>query len=146
MTKAGAGTLILTGANTFTGGTSLNAGTLAIGLGGAVLPTGQNVNVNNGATFNYGNGVTINNGTAAIGTLTLNNGTYRVSGGAGDFYLNQLIVGSTGGTIDLTGTTNFWTHLTGTGAASPSTPIRPGPGPAPLSSAMTAPPCCRFDR
>src|SRR5206468_2617141 len=54
-----------------------------------------------------------------IGTLTLNNGTYRISGGSGDFNLNQLVIGTsggTGGTVDFTGSTAYLTHFTGTGA------------------------------
>ena len=118
LTKAGAGTLLLTNAtNTYANGTTINAGTLAIGANGAVLPAGKNVTANSGATFDYGNGTTILNSiSSAIGTLTLNNGTFRVSGGTGDFFLNQLAVGFTGGAIDFTGASNFWTHFTGTGA------------------------------
>ncbi|MDB5327573.1 MAG: hypothetical protein JWM57_3142 [Phycisphaerales bacterium] len=118
LTKAGAGTLLLTGtANTYANGTTVDAGTLAVGASGAVLPSGKNLTVNSGATFNYGNGAAFNNISAPIGTLTLNNGAYRVSGGNGDFYLNQLVVGATGGTVDFTGTSAFYTHFTGSGAA-----------------------------
>ena len=117
LTKAGAGTLLLTNAtNTYANGTTVDAGTLAVGASGAVLPAGKNVTVNSGATFNYGNGATISNSGAAIGTLTLNNGTYRVSGGLGDFSLNQLVIGATGGTVDFSGTSAFYTHFTGAGA------------------------------
>ncbi len=41
LTKAGAGTLSLPGANTFTGGLSLDAGTLSMGNAGAVGPSGS---------------------------------------------------------------------------------------------------------
>jgi autotransporter-associated beta strand protein len=117
LAKTGAGTLLLGSLNMYTGGTNINAGTLAVTASGAVLPAGGNVTVASGATFNYGNGAIITNSGTAIGTLTLNNGTYRVSGDFGEFYLNQLVTGSGGGTVDLGGgTSDVLTHLTGSGA------------------------------
>jgi autotransporter-associated beta strand protein len=46
LTKQGAGTVTLTGGNTYTGGTNVNGGALVVGVSGA-LPTGP-VNINNG--------------------------------------------------------------------------------------------------
>ena len=54
--KSGAGTLTLTSANTYTGGTTLNAGTLAL-VGAGRLPT-SSVTLGNGATLSLGDGVT----------------------------------------------------------------------------------------
>jgi len=80
-TKAGAGNLILTGANTYSGGTTINAGTLQIGNGGSsgVLGSGA---INDAASliFNRSGSVSVNDpisgsGTleqAGTGTLTLN--------------------------------------------------------------------------
>src|SRR3989441_1035853 len=50
LTKAGTGTLILSGANTYTGATSVSAGTLQLGATNTV-PSGSAVTVSGGATF-----------------------------------------------------------------------------------------------
>src|SRR5262249_5988598 len=47
----GAGTTIFTAANTYTGGTTINAGTLQLGSGGSLAPTGA-LTINAGGTFN----------------------------------------------------------------------------------------------
>ena len=68
LVKAGAGTLNLSGANTFTGGTTLNAGTLgaldssALGSGGVTL---------NGGALVYGNTVNIANAITLAGDAAL---------------------------------------------------------------------------
>src|SRR5207244_4016861 len=129
----------LRGANTFTGNLLVASGTLGIAsdanLGNAAHvrtlstpfaqsgglhflhdgPAGTNVTVSAGAEFNTG-GLS-NLAATAIGTLTLNGGTFRVPNGGGDYYLNQLATGSTGGAVDFTGSSNFWLHLTGVGAS-----------------------------
>lgn len=112
LTKNGSGTLILSNPNNvYFGGTLVNGGTLQLGSGTAI-PTGSNVTVASGAQFNIG-GFGNNSGTA-IGNLTLNGGTFRVPSGNADYYLNQLTM--TGGSVDFTGTSNFWLHFTGAGA------------------------------
>jgi autotransporter-associated beta strand protein len=50
LTKAGPGTLIISGANTYTGTTIVNGGTLALGAIGA-LPSGNNLTVDGGASL-----------------------------------------------------------------------------------------------
>src|SRR5581483_4285974 len=104
------GTLTLGNAsNTYTGSTSILSGTLKLGAGTAI-PTNNNVFVQTGATFDIGS--FSNSSTTAIGTLSLA-GTFRVPTGAGDYYLNELEM--SGGTVDFTGTSNFWLHFTPNG-------------------------------
>ncbi|WP_186238368.1 hypothetical protein, partial [Burkholderia gladioli] len=72
-------TATLTGVNTFTGGATVNAGTLALGAGGS-LAAGTGVNLANaGATFDIGNA----GGAQTIGGLTGVAGTTVNLGGNG---------------------------------------------------------------
>jgi autotransporter-associated beta strand protein len=77
--KTGAGTLVLSGANTYTGGTTVQAGTLRVGAGN-VLPSGKAVTVSGNAP-----GVTatldLNGNSQTIGSLTLG-GVAATSGAA----------------------------------------------------------------
>ncbi len=103
LTKSGAGTLILTGENTYSGGTTISAGTLQIGNGGTTGSISGNM-VDNGVfvfdrsdALTYagnisGSGSLVKNGT---GTLTLT-GLNPYSGGttinAGRLLLNNAVV------------------------------------------------------
>ena len=71
LTKSTAGILTLTGANTYTGGTVLNAGTLVVGNGSA-LGVG-NLTVNGGTLQTVGGPLVVNVGG---GNITLAGGTY----------------------------------------------------------------------
>lgn len=53
MTKVGAGNLILTNANTFTGGVTVSAGQLTIKNGAALGPVSNTLTLANGTTFRY---------------------------------------------------------------------------------------------
>jgi autotransporter-associated beta strand protein len=107
LTVSGAGTVALGGgSNTYTGNSVIASGTLML-ANGTAMPTGAAVLVG-GGQFNIG--ALSNASASAIGTLTVNGaGTFRVPGGNGNYYLNQLAM--TGGTVDFTGTNDFWLHF-----------------------------------
>ena len=100
LTKAGAGTLILTGQNTYSGGTTVSGGTLQIGSGGATGSIVGTVTVNSGATFEV-----VNADTSGITNLA-NDGltNFRNSSSAGN------------ASVANTGQLNFYDASTG-GAA-----------------------------
>lgn len=101
LTKTGAGTLILSSANTYTGGTTISAGTLQIGNGGTTGSITGNVTNNGTLAFNrsdrldfggaisgtgairqIGTGLTNLSGNSAAftGTITVEAGTLAVNG------------------------------------------------------------------
>jgi autotransporter-associated beta strand protein/T5SS/PEP-CTERM-associated repeat protein len=90
LVKSGAGTLTLTGANTYSGGTTINGGTLQLGNGGTTGSITGNVATSSGATlaFNRSNNLTFagvisgagNVAQTGSGVLTLS-GTNTYSGG-----------------------------------------------------------------
>jgi autotransporter-associated beta strand protein len=110
LTKAGAGTLILTGHNTYSGGTSISAGTVQIGntgVTGAILGT---VTVGSGATFDVVNADT--SGITSIsnsGTTNFRNSTGPVSATITNGATLNFYDTSTAGNAGITnvGTLNF---------------------------------------
>ncbi len=116
----GAGTVTLTGANTYTGATSVTSGTLALvipsGSGSLKLLGNTAITVSSGATFAVLPGIgSINIGTTLVGgaSLTLNSGSNfnMVDAGAGVFNVSK----STGPNLTLNGATlGFDVGVTGT--------------------------------
>ena len=71
LTKLGAGTLVLTAANTYTGTTSLSAGVLQVGNGGSTGDLGSSNVVDNGSLiFNRSGAITVSNAISGTGSLT----------------------------------------------------------------------------
>ena len=102
--KTGSGTLNLTGANTYSGGTSLTAGTIGVGHNTA-LGTGS-LTMSDGTTLQALSSVTLANGVTINGTSTFDSQGYTlgmsgVIGGAGS--LSK--IGS--GTLNLTGANTY---------------------------------------
>ena len=83
-TKEGAGTLILSGASTYTSSTTVNAGKLQLGNGGAggSLATTSAITVASGATFSINQSDTVTQGTDFSAAAIAGSGTFDVKGGA----------------------------------------------------------------
>ncbi|KRE84819.1 hypothetical protein ASG75_13125 [Rhodanobacter sp. Soil772] len=69
LTQAGAGALILTGANTYTGGTTISHGTLQLGNGGTTGSITGNVTDNGSLVFDRSDDVTFNGIVSGSGSL-----------------------------------------------------------------------------
>jgi len=104
LTKSGGGTLLLSAANTRTGGTTISAGTLALDASGTLGATPSSLQVNTNGTFLLQNGAGTKTITALTGsgTVQLNSGsTLEIPSGSFSGTLN----GS--GNIDKTGSGTF---------------------------------------
>jgi uncharacterized repeat protein (TIGR03806 family) len=98
--KTGAGTLTLSGANTYTGGTTVSGGTLALDLGGSLAST--NINVNSGATLDVsGISFALGGNQSLSGSGTITGSVNAVSG-------SKIYAGTDGGF----GTNTFNNNLT----------------------------------
>ena len=103
--KAGTGSLTLSGANTYSGPTTINAGTLVSSRPGdnavSALPAGQPITVNSGATLMFGADDGAGYYAGRVGTITVNGGS--IVGGAGthstlpDLSLNGATIGAVDG-------------------------------------------------
>ena len=86
LTKIGAGTLISSGSNTYTGGTVVSGGTLAVTANNALGTTAGGTTIASGATLDLRN---VTYGTAE--TLTVNGGTIATSTGTSSFAGNVVL-------------------------------------------------------
>ncbi|MBW4657013.1 MAG: autotransporter-associated beta strand repeat-containing protein [Kaiparowitsia implicata GSE-PSE-MK54-09C] len=89
VTQSGMGMLILTGANTYTGATRVNAGILRLGAAG-VIPNASAVVVNGGT-------LDLNNFTETVGSLSGAGGTIATGGATGRLNVNQAGAGTYAG-------------------------------------------------
>ncbi|MCA9229189.1 MAG: autotransporter-associated beta strand repeat-containing protein [Planctomycetales bacterium] len=81
LSKLGAGTLTLTGSNSYSGTTTINGGTLQIGSGGSAGSIAGNVVNNTGLIFNRSNDLTYSGVISGGGPLTkLGGGTLTLTG------------------------------------------------------------------
>ena len=137
VTKTGAGTLALSGANTYTGATTVSNGTLLVNSPGS-LAAGSAVTVQSGAvlggngvingsvTLNSGSTLAAASGTTNVGNLTIN-GALTMNAGS----TNYLRISKTGGTVtndvikDLNGLTYLGT-LVVSNITGDSTPLAAG--------------------
>ena len=117
LTKSGTGTLTLTGANAYTGGTSVSAGTLALS-GSGTFSTGSLTS--SGGTIDLGTksitntlGALTGGGAINNGTITNNAGTYDMQNGSVGAILagSNGLTKSTAGTVTLSGA-NIYTGAT----------------------------------
>jgi len=72
LTKAGAGTLVLSGNNTYSGGTTISAGTLQIGSGGTSGSLATSISNNATLVFNRSNSLTVSDAISGSGVLVQN--------------------------------------------------------------------------
>lgn len=114
LTKSGTGTVILSVANTFTGGTTVTAGTLTLG-GNNRLATNGPLTVN-GGTFNLNNyNQTVGTTTGSGGVIDLGTGRLTMNTGSGSALSSKIsgtgttggITKAFGGTLILAGANDF---------------------------------------
>lgn len=102
VTKAGAGTLTFNGANSYSGTTTVNAGTLSLGVNGA-LASGSNVVVASTAASTTANFSLASGVSQTIGTLTLGSAS-QTSSSISNVTVNSGATLTLGGTVTSIGT------------------------------------------
>jgi len=104
VTKEGSGTVTLTGVNTYTGLTTISAGTLQLNkIGGATIPATNTITIASGATLRVSSNQTLNNLIIQSGaSLIIDNGVSLTINGTFDY----------DGTISNNGTIAYGTNAT----------------------------------
>src|SRR2546423_3494039 len=117
LTKAGAGTLVLTGANSYSGGTTVSAGTLQIGTGGTAGTLGSGAIVDNGTlNINHSDAVTISDNISGSGAFGKQGGGVLTLSGTNTY----------GGVTNVDGgLINFFTAATYSGPAANNINVNP---------------------
>jgi len=118
LTQSGSGTVYLTASNTLTGGTTVNAGTLAITNGGTLGATNDAITLNAG-TIDLG-GQTSTKGNFTMASGTIQNGTlaatnYSLTSGTVSATLADGATGASPVSLSGIGTVTFTTNQTYTG-------------------------------
>ena len=115
ITKLSAGTLNLSGANTYSGGTIINAGVVGVSVSNAALGTGA-VSVANGSTLKVNDGRTLANAITVNGSGAVN-GALDANPGAGNTATlsSALTLGSSSTVSSDSGTLALGGGVTGTG-------------------------------
>jgi outer membrane autotransporter protein len=123
LTKAGAGTLTLSALNTYTGTTTVNAGTLAMGIANAIAASSA-VTVNSGATLALDDFSQTANNLSGAGTVTLGSqpSTVLTANNTADTAFSGVISGS--GSVAKTGASTL--TLSGTNTYSGGTTVSAG--------------------
>ncbi len=116
LTKSGSGRLTITNANTYTGATSINGGTLTLGDGGA-LSSSSAISVGSGAIFAVNQSDTVTQG-SDFSSLAISGAGGFTQAGSGTTIFNVAntyngITAINGGTLQLSGTAGALTGTTG---------------------------------
>ncbi len=119
MIKQGAGTLALTGANTYTGATTISAGTLQLGIGGATGSLSPSSAITNNGTLTFNRSNALSQGTDFSNTIGGSGGI--VQAGAGTTTLSSTGNSYSGGTTVNAGTLAVTGSLSGTTAVTVNT-------------------------
>src|SRR6266851_3435150 len=127
LTKAGTGTLLLSGVNTYTGATAVNAGTLRLGTTNAI-GSASAVTVAAGATFDLAGFSDVIGSLAGAGTVTSTApGTVALtSGGNNSSTAFTGVIQNGSGTVGLTKTGTGTLTLSGTNTYSGTTTVSTG--------------------